>query len=63
MLAVVSFFSQRVWRNKTAQQSVQPTGGIRPDLQAFFWLRAFFCSQAESTPAHQRLTQTVRLQA
>jgi hypothetical protein len=38
---------------------VQPTGGIRPDLQAFFWLRAFSCSPAESQPAHQRLTQTV----
>jgi hypothetical protein len=39
---------------------VQPTGGIRRDLQAFFWLRAFSCSQAESQPAHQRLTHTVR---
>jgi len=38
---------------------VQPTGGIRPDLQAFFWLRAFSCSRSESRPAHQRLTQTV----
>jgi hypothetical protein len=44
---------------KVAQQSVQPTGGIRPDLQAFFWLRVFSCPQAESQPAHQRLTQTV----
>jgi hypothetical protein len=25
-----------------AQQVVQPTGGIRPDLQALFSLRAFF---------------------
>jgi len=38
---------------------VQPTGGTRPDLQAFFWLRAFSCSPAESQPAHQRLTHTV----
>jgi hypothetical protein len=38
---------------------VQPTGGIRPDLQAFFWLRVFSALEAESTPAHQRLTQTV----
>jgi hypothetical protein len=45
--------------HKAAEQSVQPTGGIRPDLQAFFSLRAFSCSPAESTPAHQRLTQTV----
>jgi hypothetical protein len=43
-----------------AQQSVQPTGGILPHFQAFFWLRAFSCSRSESHPAHQRLTQTVR---
>jgi hypothetical protein len=42
-----------------AEQSVQPTGGIRPDLRAFFWLRAFSCSRSESRPAHQRVTQTV----
>jgi hypothetical protein len=42
-----------------AQQSVQPTGGILPRFQAFFWLRAFSCSRSESRPAHQRLTQTV----
>jgi len=24
-----------------AEQSVQPTGGILPDLQAFFWLQVF----------------------
>jgi hypothetical protein len=38
---------------------VQPTGGPRPDLQAFFWLRAFSVLEVLSRPAHQRLTQTV----
>jgi hypothetical protein len=28
-------------------------------FQAFFWLRAFSTSQAFSTPAHTRVTQTV----
>jgi len=39
-----SAFSQSVSLafRKVAQQSVQPTGGTRPDLQAFFCLRAFF---------------------
>jgi hypothetical protein len=32
------------------QQSVQPTGGIRPDLQAFFWLRAFSALEANPRP-------------
>jgi len=41
---------------------VQPTGGIRPDLQAFFWLRVFPTSQTLSTPAHPRVTQTVSWQ-
>jgi len=43
-----------------AQQSVHPTCGILRDLQAFFWLRAFSTSQTLSTPAHTRVTQTVR---
>jgi hypothetical protein len=34
----------------TAQQSVQPTGGIRPDLQAFFWLRVFPALEANLVP-------------
>ena len=33
--------------------------GILRDLQAFFWLRVFFCSQAESTPAPAPVTPTV----
>jgi hypothetical protein len=45
--------------NKTAQQSVQPTGGILRRFQAFFLALGFSCSQAESQPTHQRLTQTV----
>ena len=44
---------------KNAQQSVHPTCGSRRDLQAFFWLWAFPISQALSTPAHSRVTQTV----
>jgi hypothetical protein len=35
---------------KVAQQSVQPTGGIRPDLQAFFWLRVFSAPQPNPRP-------------
>jgi len=29
---------------------VQPTGGIRPDLQAFFWLRVFPAPQPNPSP-------------
>jgi hypothetical protein len=39
-MAVVLVFNQRVL-HKASQQSVQPTGGILPHFQAFFWLRAF----------------------
>jgi len=35
---------------KTAQQTVQPTGGIRPDLQAFFWLQVFSAVEAYLVP-------------
>jgi hypothetical protein len=44
---------------KAAQHSVQLTRGILRHLQAFFWLRVFLTSQAESTPTHTQLTQTV----
>jgi len=40
---------------------VHRTGGICPDLQAFFWLRAFPTSQTFSTPAPPSLTQTVEI--
>jgi hypothetical protein len=33
--------NKRVANQKTAQQSVHPTLGIRRDFQAFFWLRVF----------------------
>jgi hypothetical protein len=48
-------------KSKACQHSVRPTGGIRPDLQAFFYASGFSCSRSESHPAHQRLTQTVGL--
>jgi len=35
-------------------------GGSLRDLGAFFWLRAFSTSQTLSTPAHTRVTHTVR---
>jgi hypothetical protein len=35
------------------------TLGILRDLQAFFWLRVFFCSQTLSTPTPAPVTQTV----
>jgi len=37
-------------KHNNAQQSVQPTGGIRPDLQAFFWLRVFPAPQPNPRP-------------
>jgi hypothetical protein len=46
-------------RASGAQHSVQRTGGIRRDLQAVFWLGVFSTSQAESQPAHLRLTPAV----
>jgi len=45
---------------KSAQHSVHWTLGIPPHFRAFFLLRVFFCSQAESTPAPAPVTQTVR---
>ena len=44
-----------------AQQSAHPTCGSLRDLGAFFWLWFFSTSQALSTPAHTRVTQTVGL--
>ena len=58
-MAVALVFNQRVL-HKASQQSVHPTCGILRDLQAFFWLWAFSTSQTLSTPAHTRVTQTVR---
>jgi len=48
-MAVVLIFNRQVLL-KASQQSVQPTGGIRPDLQAFFWLRAFSALEANPSP-------------
>ena len=45
--------------HRAFQQSVHLTCGSLRGLQAFFWLRAFSCSQTESTPAHKQVTQTV----
>jgi len=45
---------------QATQQSVHLTCGSLRDLQAFFWLRVFSTSQTLSTPAHLRVTQTVR---
>jgi len=60
VLAVVLVFNRQVLL-KASQQSVHPTCGILRDLQAFFWLQVFSTSQALSTPAHTRVTQTVGL--
>ena len=38
---------------------MQPTSGTRRVFEASFWLCVFSGSQAESHPAHLRLTQTV----
>jgi len=35
---------------KVAQQSVQPTGGIRRHFQAFFWLQVFSALEANLVP-------------
>ncbi len=40
-----------VKQSKHSQQSVQWTYRILRHFRAFFWLRVFLCSQAESTPA------------
>jgi hypothetical protein len=45
--------------NNASQQSVHLTCGILRHFQAFFYLRVFFCSRTESTPAHTQVTQTV----
>jgi hypothetical protein len=50
MLAVLSFFSQRVFAHKNAQQSVHWTGGILRGFQAFFWLRVFPPPEANPSP-------------
>ena len=42
------------------QQCVQRTAGSLRDLQAVFWLQVFSTSQSLSTPAHLRVTPTVR---
>jgi len=42
-----------LWRRfslAAAQQSVQPTGGILPHFQAFFWLRVFPALEANPIP-------------
>jgi hypothetical protein len=44
------FRKVNVLSGKNAQQSVQPTDGIRPDLQAFFWLRAFSAPKPNPRP-------------
>jgi hypothetical protein len=35
---------------QAAEHRVQPTGGIRPDLRAFFWLRFFSAPQPNPSP-------------
>ena len=62
LVSWLSSLSRHLWRrvlHKACQQSVQLTCGSLRDLQAFFWLRVFSTSHAESTPAHPPLTQTV----
>ena len=48
--AALSFLGKESCKSKACQQSVQPTGGIRPDLQAFFWLQVFFALEANLVP-------------
>src|SRR6266508_6107081 len=60
----MSLFSVCIPKTSSFAQHHRPTkraldAGILRDLQAFFWLRVFFCSQAESTPAPAPVTQTV----
>jgi hypothetical protein len=49
-MALRPFNSQRYGRLVVAQQSVQPTGGILPHFQAFFWLRVFPAPQPNPSP-------------
>jgi len=47
---VVSQNEKEIYQPNRTQQSVQPTGGIRPDLRAFFWLRVFSALEANPRP-------------
>jgi len=47
---MVLVFSKGSGRRQAAQQSVQPTGGILPHLQAFFWLRVFSALKPNPSP-------------
>jgi hypothetical protein len=49
-LAVALVFGQRSGWRKAAQHSVQPTGGIRPDFQAFFYASAFSAPKPNPRP-------------
>jgi len=48
--AALSFLGKESCKSKACQQSVQPTGGIRRHLQAFFWLRVFPALGANLVP-------------
>ena len=51
-----SFFRQPCGLTKRAPDA----RGVCPTFEYFFWLRVFSTSQAESTPTHTQVTQTVR---
>jgi hypothetical protein len=46
-----------------AQHSVHPTGGSLRVFRQFTWLEVGSGKMASSRPAHQRVTQAVRLHA
>jgi hypothetical protein len=59
MLAVVSFFGGESCTTKKRPTKRAADWWDSSRLTSIFLASGFPCSQAESTPAHQRLTQTV----
>jgi len=55
----VVFFSQRVLRQKAAEQSVQRIFGSLRLREAFFSLRVFSALKHFPSPPHPQVTQTV----
>jgi hypothetical protein len=59
MLAVSSFFCQRSGQRKGCPTKRAPDVWDSARFMSIFLDSAFSCSQAESTPAHMQVTQTV----
>jgi hypothetical protein len=58
-LAVVSCFNQRILHNKKRLTKRAPDVWDSAAFSSIFLASSFSCFQAESTPAHTQVTQTV----